>query len=70
MNGQFHPQLGRLVLDDKQQAIMGHIQRVLYRQDLVQPQIIAIGLVLGKVHFGAFCGLVKRAHLSSLSANL
>ena len=60
---QFHPQLGSLVLDDKEHFVVVRRQRVLGAEDFAQVQVIAVAHRLGKIQLGVmpfFRGLVIR----------
>jgi hypothetical protein len=56
VDGQTHPQLGGLVLDDEQHLVMGVGPCLLRVQDQVQRQVIAIGHAPVKGHLRALAG--------------
>ncbi len=46
MNDKFHPQFGRLMLNDEQHLVVRRRQRVLRIQNRVEPEQLPIGLFL------------------------
>ena len=53
VQGQLHPKLARLVLDDEQHLVMGVAQRVLLRENAVEMQVIAVGHGGAEIHLRA-----------------
>ena len=70
VDGELHPELGGLVLDDEQQLVMRVRQRLLRVEHAFEMQVVAIGHAPGERHLRAFARRIVRlaAHVTAAFA--